>query len=227
MKHQRFKAVLTATAAVITGLGLDTTAASATSKHDGVSAVADSTADSTRIVFSRFVDLNFSASGIVIADPNGHHLRELTHPVTNTLEHFAQLSPDGTRIVFQREPPTATLRSSSWDPTAAASGLRPGCVAPCAVDIQPTWTPDGQHIVFERSQNHSTRTPVRSSEDPLWQSDLAGHHVRGYPKQVSSPTSMRVRQTSLPPATSFRAARMADHQSAVFRMNNGPLTYAN
>lgn len=65
----------------------------------------------------------------------------------------------------------------------ADGGLRAldlGCTDPCVTDTQPTWDPDGRHILFTRTvdqPNDSARSAM------LYRADLRGRHV----ERVSEP----------------------------------------
>lgn len=66
------------------------------------SALPESLEGST-VYWSQFVDLDFSAARIVAANPHGRHFRVLTHPATGVYDIDPKVSPDGSRILFQRD----------------------------------------------------------------------------------------------------------------------------
>jgi Tol biopolymer transport system component len=129
-----------------------------------------------RIVWSQLTDTN---GRIVSANPNRGEFRVLTDPAGGAGDIDPVPSPDGRWVLFERD----------YDDGSAAIGLvrddgsrerllDTGCVDPCADVINPTWTPDGRHIVFTRvvgpfdAPNDSARSAV------LWIEDLNGKHVR-------------------------------------------------
>ncbi len=58
--------------------------------------------EGSRIYWSQFVDLNFSASRIVVANIHGRQLHGLTHPAAGVHDIDPKVSPDGSRVLFER-----------------------------------------------------------------------------------------------------------------------------
>ena len=104
----------------------------------------------TVIVFSRF-DEDFARQRLVAAQPDGSHLRQLTHPAKkDTLDIDAQISPDGTQVVFERD---LKRGKTIQIVLIGADGknervLDLGCIEPCALDTAPTWTPAAGRIAY-------------------------------------------------------------------------------
>jgi Tol biopolymer transport system component len=104
------------------------------------------------IAFSR-VDKDFARQRIIMARPDGSHVRQLTHPAKKkTQDGDANISPDGTQVVFERD-----LRNGKDAQVVIidADGeneqvLDLGCVDPCADDVAATWFPDASRIAFTR-----------------------------------------------------------------------------
>jgi Tol biopolymer transport system component len=103
----------------------------------------------TTIVWSRFNRQGTSAQ-IVSADPDGRHVRTLTHPGRGVFDFGPVISPDGGRMVFERN------RADGVDIALVdADGQHErvidlGCADPCADDVAPSWTHDGRRVVFSR-----------------------------------------------------------------------------
>lgn len=77
--------------------------------------------------------------------PNGHDLRQITHVDGDAA--FADWSPDGSKIVFELD--TAD-RGTVALMNADGSGLTDLTPVPVCCSGQPSFTPDGKRIVFER-----------------------------------------------------------------------------
>ena len=58
-----------------------------------------------RIVWTQGLDDQFSAARIVSARPDGSGLRVLTHPGPGDFDINAVVSPDGSRVLFERDLP--------------------------------------------------------------------------------------------------------------------------
>lgn len=103
-----------------------------------------------RILYERIVGPNFT-SQIATVDPAGHDIRLLTHFGAGARE--AQWAPRGGRLVFARQ-----FRGGSPGAlfTMRANGerlkrLSSGCRGQCLEDFEPTYSSDGQQIVFDRA----------------------------------------------------------------------------
>jgi TolB protein len=63
--------------------------------------------------------------------------------ITNVVDSYPQLSPDGTRLVFQSN------RTGNWQLyVAKADGSEPRQVTNLATAVGPSWSPDGTRITF-------------------------------------------------------------------------------
>jgi Tol biopolymer transport system component len=102
-----------------------------------------------RIAFSRY-SADFEAMHIVTARADGSHARVLTHAADGINDYDPRWSPDGRRIMFERD-----YEDGSSDVVimrADGGGehvLDLGCEKPCAADVGPTWAPGGR-IAFTR-----------------------------------------------------------------------------
>jgi Tol biopolymer transport system component len=103
---------------------------------------------SGRIVWTQILDDQGTTARLVPARPDGSGLRTLTHPTAKQFDINADVSPDGSRVLFERD-----LPSSSVLCMVGASGRGEHIVAvPCAGQCNgpqdPGWTADGRRIVF-------------------------------------------------------------------------------
>jgi Tol biopolymer transport system component len=93
---------------------------------------------SSRIVWTRNAAASPRAQ-IVSARPDGRQLRELTHPKKHDFDIDAQISPDGRRVVLERDSESAVKSVVVGAGGHNKRTLDLGCVDPCALDSAPTW----------------------------------------------------------------------------------------
>lgn len=119
--------------------------------------------------------------------PNGHDLRQLTHLAGDSVN--ADWSPDGTKIVFERDlgedqgPPFCVIEMMNADGSGLVD-LTGSEVNGC--DSQPSFTPDGRSIVFV---NYDPTIDVEA----IWIMDVKGADrrfiTRGTHTGVSDPNT--------------------------------------
>ncbi len=194
------------------GASIDAAARSGVPDHDGSSG--------SRIYWSQFRDLDFSAARVVVADTRGRHLRVLTHPATGVNDIDPKVSPDGTRVLFERDLPDTTKVGIVNADGSGERLLNLRCTAPCVGPGSPTWTPDGRHIIYTRGigpfdqVNNSLRSAV------LWRSDLSGRHQTRLSQKGIDGAFEDYDATFAPRGyIVFIRVRNADIKSAAFRMN--------
>lgn len=107
-----------------------------------------------RIAFRRFLDEERSTGAVFTIRPNGRGERQLTFPDPLFIDRDPDYSPNGRRIVFQRQ---GELSDEIWVVNADGSHLTqlthpdPGCLPDRGTcDGEPAWSPDGRQIVFSR-----------------------------------------------------------------------------
>ncbi|TDW23737.1 TolB family protein [Kribbella kalugense] len=111
----------------------------------------DRQASSTqRLVWARFHPEDETV-GLITADIDGRHEHELTHPPSGVSDTDPVRSPDGRRVIFNRETADGVqIAIARVDGTGGVTIVDTGCREPCADDIDPGWTPDGRHLTFTR-----------------------------------------------------------------------------
>ena len=84
--------------------------------------------------------------------PDGSGRTQVTTPPTTADDHHPKLSPDGSKILFDRE--DRIIGDRVMVVNADGTGLRDithGCTGSCLGDDHPAWSPDGTRIAFERA----------------------------------------------------------------------------
>ena len=106
----------------------------------------------SRIVWSRF-DADGARRVLMSSRPDGGGLLKLTHPPDGSYDIDAQISPDGSRVLYERDldpdgnsASFRVVRSNGRH----AEAIDLGCVDPCVVDLGPTWFPDANRFAFTR-----------------------------------------------------------------------------
>ena len=74
-----------------------------------------------RIVWTQVLDDKFTTARLVSARPDGSGLRVLTHPGAKQFDIDAVVSPDGSRVLFERDLPAA---AACWRWSAPTGGER-------------------------------------------------------------------------------------------------------
>lgn len=163
-------------------LALVLTTGMAVSGTAGSAATTDSARSSRHyggfLVWSRFDDFETGTARLVVAGVGGDRVTPLTHPAAGSRDIDPRISPDGRRILFERDTPEV---SQAW--MIGVDGrdehqIDLGCVDPCAGTNTPSWTPDGRHLLYDRVSG-----PFNEAGDAasalLWKADLdGGHNVR-------------------------------------------------
>jgi TolB protein len=171
------------------------------------------------LVLTQVVDKDFSAARIAIADADGHNVRPLSRPPSGYFDIDAEVSPDGSRVAYERDAPdgTSELRVVHAD-GSGDHALDLGCVGRCDAELSPAWTPDGRHLVFTRVLG--PYPDGNASSAVLWKTDLRGEHItRVSPRGIDG--AFEEYYASFAPAgyMVFVRSRNADFKNAVFRVN--------
>lgn len=127
---------------------------------------------------------------IFVANVDGTGVRKLTHSPRGFVDGTPDWSPDGGHVVFQRCPPenapgVCTIWIVKADGTDATS-LSPRCGAifekRCGNEAYPTFSPDGQHIVFARDFGGLRTDPAGG--DQIKTSTVVQMDLRGRARHV-------------------------------------------
>jgi TolB protein len=156
--------VLIALAALLAGAS----AAQTSSRHNG------------RIAFQRQDSATApSRSQIFTIRPNGTGLKQLTTPPSGALDFYARWSPDGSELVFGRRLAADTDNEQDILLLVNPNGkglhqLTRDCTGTCLGDDEPSWSPDGRRIAFDRAFIGPDGNVVAG----LFVTDIDGNHVR-------------------------------------------------
>lgn len=185
-------------------------------------APAASTPADGRIVWTRWTDQNFSAARLVSANPDGGDIRLLTRSARGTYDIDPIVSPDGRRVVFERDrsdgsAEVVVVGSDGSNEHVVATG----CSDPCAADLSPSWTPDGNHIAFSRVVGPFDRCGDSAASAVLYLAAADGSGAR----RLSEPgidgeyEDYRARWAPDGSYIQFLRIRNCPYASAMFRMD--------
>ncbi len=119
-------------------------------ENDNESASGGSTRNG-QIVFRRYFDPDQTKGAIFTMNPDGSHIRQITHPPKGWRDNVPAWSPDGKRITFERfKSDESTSRIMVVNPDTANTRTVVPCGGRCVAAIDPEFSPDGDSIVYAR-----------------------------------------------------------------------------
>jgi Tol biopolymer transport system component len=157
----------------------------------------ESASRSTRngqIVFRRYFNAQQTRGALFVMNPDGSHVRQITHPPQGWRDNVPSWSPDGAGIVFERfKSDESTSRVMVVNPDTGATRTVVPCTGErCAYAIDPYFSPDGQSIAYAR-----TVAPPHAQDPPEWKFYSAifvvaldgsdSHQVSSTPKRHRGP----------------------------------------
>jgi TolB protein len=144
--------------------------------------------DNGRIAFRRFLNTDRTWGAVFTINPNGTDEVQVTHPPPGYVDRNPDVSPDGRRIVFERESVDcgdSCFVDDIFVVDADGSGLTQltGVGSPtgnCLPDSgqcngAPAWSPDGRKIVFNRASGPVVNDTVQRQALYVMYAD--GSHV--------------------------------------------------
>ena len=138
-----------------------------------------------RIVWTQVLNSQFTRARLVSARPDGSGFRVLTHPGPKQFDIDAAVSPDGRRVLFERDLPSGRSVLGMVDAAGRRVHIVPvSCTDPCAGLDNTGWTPNGRRIVFTRVIGPFDAPP--------------GHSARSAVLYTARPDGSRMRRLSQP-----------------------------
>src|ERR687890_1392 len=146
-----------------------------------------------QIVFRRYFDPDQTKGAIFTMNPDGSHIRQITHPPKGWRDNVPAWSPDGKRITFERfKSDESTSKVMVVNPDTGHTRTVVPCGPRCVYAIDPEFSPDGHSIVYSRSvgpfvpKGEPRKTPVWKLYSAIFIVGLDGknsHQVSSTPKR--------------------------------------------
>lgn len=173
-------------------------------------------APSGRIVWTRVSE---EGSFLMTSRADGSDSRVLTQQSPGILDIDADISPDGSLVLFDREGEEGVEMIVIGIDGSNERVLDFGCVAPCFDDIIPKWGPTGMDVYFSRVMA-SIDDPLTPVSAVLWAGSLDGSNVhRVSPEGVEAAYEDYVARFLPSGEMVFLRLRGADLVSALFRLD--------
>ena len=157
--------VVASTAVLTVAMALPVSAGGGSEGRDSREVTSAARAHHGQIVFRRYFDADQSKGALFVTNPDGSHVRQITHPPQGWRDNVPAWSPDGQRLTFERfKADDSTSRVMVVNPDTG----RTRAVVPCTSDrcvyaIDPYFTPDGRSVAYAR-----TVAPPDLKHPPEW-----------------------------------------------------------
>src|SRR5215210_6275754 len=145
------------------------------------------------IVFRRYFNAEHTKGAIFTMNPDGSHIRQITHPPKGWYDNVPAWSPDGKRITFERfKTDTSTSRVMVVNPDTGNTRAVVPCGGRCVYAFDPYFSPDSHSIAYSRSvgpfvpKGEPRKTPVWKLYSAIFIVGLDGknsHQVTTTPKR--------------------------------------------
>ena len=111
-----------------------------------------SAATNGQIVFRRYFDPDQTEGAIFTMNPDGSHIRQITHPPKGWRDNVPAWSPDGRSITFERfKSDESTSRVMVANPDTGNTRAVVPCGERCVYAVDPYFSPDSHSIAYSRS----------------------------------------------------------------------------
>jgi TolB protein len=105
-----------------------------------------------QIVFRRYFNAEQTKGALFVMNPDGSHVRRITHPPKGWLDNVPAWSPDGKRIAFERfKTDESTSRVLVVNPDTDNTRAVVPCTGRCVYASDPDFSPDSHSIVYSRT----------------------------------------------------------------------------
>jgi Tol biopolymer transport system component len=143
----------------------------------------------------------------------------LTHPAPGVVDVDAQISPNGRRVLYERDLPDGSSHIGLVNSDGSGDHLVSlGCTGPCLGDLTPSFTPDGEHVIWTRILGPVDQAGNAASA-VLWKARLDGTHRQRFSQPGIDGTFEDYRARFAPGGyLIFVRLRDSDMDQAVFRM---------
>ncbi len=148
-------------------------------------------------------------------------LRALTSPPAGAIDVDADVSPDGRHVLFERDGADGSARIGMVGTDGKGEHLIDlGCTDPCAADVTPTWSPDGEHLVWTPVIGPFDRPNESAEHAILWRARLDGSERERLSESGIDGVLEDYRARFAPAGyIVFTRVRNSDGQAAAFRMD--------
>src|SRR5215207_4366843 len=146
-----------------------------------------------QIVFRRYFDPDQTKGALFVMNPDGSHIRQITHPPKGWRDNVPAWSPDGKRITFERfKSDESTSRIMVVNPDTGHTHTVVPCEGRCVYAIDPYFSPDGHSIAYSRTvgpfvpKGEPRKTPAWKNYSAIFIVGLDGsdpHQVTTTPKR--------------------------------------------
>ena len=117
-----------------------------------------------QIVFRRYFDPDHTKSALFTMNPDGSHIRQITHPPKGWRDDSPVWSPDGTKVAFMRfKSDESKSRIMVVNPDTANTRTVVPCTGRCVNASDPNFSPDGHSIAYSRRV-----APPNVQDPPEW-----------------------------------------------------------
>src|SRR5918999_3334208 len=139
-------------ALVMVAMALPVLAGGGDDDEDNESASGGSTRNG-QIAFRRYFDPDQTKSALFTMNPDGSHIRQITHPPKGWRDDAPRWSPDGKRIAFERfKSDESTGRVMVVNPDTANTRTVVPCTGErCVYIVDSAFSPDSRSIAYRRT----------------------------------------------------------------------------
>ncbi|HEY6581877.1 MAG TPA: hypothetical protein VIZ60_12195 [Rubrobacter sp.] len=117
-----------------------------------------------QIVFRRYFNAEQTKGALFVMNPDGSHIRQITHPPKGWLDNVPAWSPDRQRTAFERfKTDESTSRVMVVNPDTSNTRAVVPCTGRCVYAFGPDFSPDSRSIAYSR-----TVAPPNAQDPPVW-----------------------------------------------------------